>query len=662
VAPVESAPGAALAPAPAAGGGEALAAVSGLLEALGAGTPEAFFPALVAGMAFVLGAARALAAETVGGGRGRALALHGAGPGTAEWGGEEVPWSGGARPCHLEREAGRRFPALAGILGPGTESLLAVPILGRGTEPIGHLVVSDAHPVGAGDRERGILRILAAHAAAELERRRLERTLGESEERLRDLFDEAPIAYVHEGLDSRFLRANRTAMRILGITPDEVPGTVGFSFVPDTPDAQRRLKEAFDSIGRGVDTGGVVLELRRRNDGQPIFIEWWSRPDRSGTYTRTMFLDVTERVRMEREQERLRAQNLYLREEIQSVHNFEEIVGHSPGLLQVLDDVARVAPTGATVLVTGETGTGKELIARAIHSRSPRRDKPLIKLNCAALPTSLVESELFGHEKGAFSGAIAQRLGRFELAQGGTLFLDEIGDVSLDVQVKLLRVLQEREFERVGGGTPIPVDVRIIAATNRDLSQAMAEGKFREDLFYRLNVFPIHLPPLRERASDVPLLAAYFLGKVGARIGKRMTGISAAAMVRMQAYPWPGNVRELENFVERAVILATGEVLDASPDAAALRPSPAPPARTAPGSAPDEVDRRAREPGRPGAAAAPPDERLASVERAHILAALERAGWVIEGPAGAALALALHPGTLRSRMKRLGIARRGKPV
>ena len=268
-----------------------------------------------------------------------------------------------------------------------------------------------------------------------------------------------------------------------------------------------------------METRGVVVELRRKDDGKPVWIEIWAKPEPGGKYTRTMFLDVTDRVLMERERARLAAENVYLREEIKSVHNFEEIVGQSPALLDALEKVNRVAKTDATVLITGETGTGKELIARAIHSASHRRDKPLIKVNCAALPAGLVESELFGHEKGAFSGAISRRVGRFELANGGTIFLDEIGEVPLDVQVKLLRVLQEREFERVGGTNPIKVDVRVIAATNRDLAKSIREGKFREDLYYRLNVFPIALPPLRDRAGDVPLLVHFLVARFAARVG-----------------------------------------------------------------------------------------------------------------------------------------------
>ncbi len=477
-------------------------------------------------------------------------------------------------------------------------------------------------------------------------RLRVEKQLRESEQRYHDLFEEAPIAYVQEGLDSRFISANRAAMRSLGITPDQVAGTYGRSFVPDTPDAQRRLREAFESVGRGTDTSGVILELRRRDNGQPLWIQWWSKPDVSGEFTRTMFVDITERVLLEQEQARLRAQNVYLQEELKSVHNFEEIIGRSAALAAVLQLVERVAPTDASVLITGETGTGKELIARAIHSHSPRRDKPLIKVNCAALPTGLVESELFGHEKGAFSGAIAKRVGRFELANGGTIFLDEIGEVPPDVQVKLLRVLQEREFERVGGSAAIRADVRIIAATNRDLLAASKDGKFREDLYYRLNVFPVHLPPLRERSDDIPLLVQFLLRKFATRIGKRVEAVSADTMSRFQAYRWPGNVRELENIVERAVILANSDVLEIDPGT--LSPAAvsvtAAPSSFAASSAPSQ----------------PAGASLEAVERDHIVATLRKTNWVIDGQSGAAKILSQHPNTLRSRMKKLGISRAGQ--
>ncbi|NOT23263.1 MAG: sigma 54-interacting transcriptional regulator, partial [Nitrospiraceae bacterium] len=288
----------------------------------------------------------------------------------------------------------------------GVESYLAIPVSDRSGKVMGHLAVMDTKPMRDDPRVLSVFKIFGIRAGAELERERMDVQIKENEERLRDLFDEAPIAYVYEGLDSKLLRVNRTAMKSLGITADQVAGLYGRDFVPDTPDAQRRLKEAFSSVGKGIDTSGVVLELRRKDNGKPLWMKWWSRPDPSGTYTRTMFLDITEQVLMEQEKARLEAQNIYLQEEIKGAHNFEELIGSSSTLKKVLKNVERVAPTDSTVLITGETGTGKELIARAIHNVSPRKNKPLVKVNCAAIPAGLIESELFGHEKGAFTGAL----------------------------------------------------------------------------------------------------------------------------------------------------------------------------------------------------------------------------------------------------------------
>ncbi len=551
--------------------------------------------------------------------------------------------------CHHPSGVRQMFPGDRPLVEWGIESYLGVPLRDPRGTVIGHVAVFDERPMPEEPRKLLTFRIFAARAAAELTRLHLEQQLRESEERLRDLYEEAPLAYVKEDMESRFIRANRAAQRILGIKPEEVPGLLGLSLVPDRPDAQRAAREQFALQVRGEETRGVVVEMRRKDDGKPVWIEIWAKPEPGGKYTRTMFLDVTDRVLMERERARLAAENVYLQEEIKSVHNFEEIVGRSPALLQALEKVNRVARTDATVLITGETGTGKELIARAIHSVSHRHDKPLIKVNCAALPAGLVESELFGHEKGAFSGAVSRRVGRFELAHGGTIFLDEIGEVPTDVQVKLLRVLQDREFERVGGTGSIKVDVRVIAATNRDLAKAIREGKFREDLFYRLNVFPIALPPLRDREGDVPLLVHFLVARFAARVGVRIESVGKATMERLNRYPWPGNVRELENVLERAVILSNGPTLEIDPEvfasATAARAAGAGP-RTPPG------------PEKEGpAAAAPPLESLESATRNHILAALEKSRWVIDGPCGAAKALGLRPNTLRSRMKKLGIAR-----
>jgi predicted ATPase/transcriptional regulator with GAF, ATPase, and Fis domain len=334
---------------------------------------------------------------------------------------------------------------------------------------------------------------------------------------------------------------------------------------------------------------------------------------------------------------RLEAENVYLQEEIRTQHNFNEIVGNSPALLEALRKVERVAPTDSTVLIVGETGCGKELFARAVHNRSRRSGRPLVKVNCGAIAPGLVESELFGHVKGAFTGAIEKRIGRFELADGGTIFLDEIGELPLDAQVKLLRVLQEQEFEPVGSSRTVSVNVRVIAATNRTLDQAVRDGRFRADLLYRLNVFPIEVPALRERVSDVPLLVGFFSASLARKLGKPIHGFSGRSIDRMCHYSWPGNVRELQNVVERAAILAQGPVLEL--DRVLLDAAP-----------PGEVTVRDE-----AAAPARKPQSLDEMQRLHILDVLKSTGGVVEGARGAAIILGLHPNTLRSRMKKLGI-------
>jgi formate hydrogenlyase transcriptional activator len=326
--------------------------------------------------------------------------------------------------------------------------------------------------------------------------------------------------------------------------------------------------------------------------------------------------------------DRLAEEKLYLEDEIRTDRNFTEMVGESAAFRRVLKQAETVAPTDATVLILGETGTGKELVARAIHQLSARRDRTFVKLNCAAIPTGLLESELFGHEKGAFTGAIAQKIGRLELADGGTMFLDEIGDIPLELQPKLLRALQEHEFERLGGVRTIRVDVRVIAATNRDLPKMVAEREFRSDLYYRLSVFPIQMPALRERRADIPILVRYFAQKYARRLNRRIESIPAETMERLQRYDWPGNIRELENLIERAVIVSPGPALYVP-----------------------ELDLQAE-------TAAEPIRTLAAAEREHIMRALMETNWVLGGPNGAAARLGLKRTTLQSRMKKLGISKR----
>jgi formate hydrogenlyase transcriptional activator len=314
-----------------------------------------------------------------------------------------------------------------------------------------------------------------------------------------------------------------------------------------------------------------------------------------------------------------------LRDARESRDGFEDIVGSSTALRKVLDQIQTVAPTDATVLIEGETGTGKELIAQAIHTHSRRVGKPFVKLNCAAIPLGLLESELFGHERGAFTGAVAQKIGRFEAANGGTLFLDEIGDIPLELQAKLLRVLQEQEFERLGSTYTHHVNVRVVAATNQDLVSLVAEKQFRMDLYYRLNVFPIDLPPLRHRLEDIPLLVAHFVHKYARSMGKQIEKITSNAMEALVRYPWPGNIRELQNFIERAVILTNGDVLQLS----AL----------------------------PSAAISAEPVTLAEAERDHILNALRESNWVVGGATGAAARLGVKRTTLISKMRKRGLSR-----
>src|SRR6266545_435611 len=346
---------------------------------------------------------------------------------------------------------------------------------------------------------------------------------------------------------------------------------------------------------------------------------------------------------------RLERESVYLQEEIHREHNFTELVGNSPPLLALLRRVDQVAPTDSTVLIFGETGTGKELVARAIHGRSGRRDRPLVKVNCSAISAGLVESELFGHVKGAFTGAIERRIGRFELADGGTIFLDEVGELPPETQVKLLRVLQEQEFEPVGSSRTIRVDVRIIAASNRNLAEMVAVGRFRSDLFYRLNVFPVEVPPLRERRSDISKLATFFVFQYSKKLGKNIEGISQDTMDRISGYSWPGNVRELQNIIERAVILCQQPILELQPDLAPISARGVLP-QAPEGLSEAEVAQYSR-------SAPPPLSTLKEVERGHIMAVLKQTGGVVEGPNGAARILNLHPNTLRHRMSRLGIKR-----
>lgn len=569
-----------------------------------------------------------------------------------------------ARMIHHPEDVQSCYPQDDDLKKLGMVSYMGVPLIDSDGSILGHMAVMDRKTMPEQPQGLTIFRIFAARATAELQRLRAEKTirgqeqeqlrlrdqlqeanvaLNKSEQRFRDLFDEAPIAYVHEDMDSRFIQANHAALRILGIKPEEAVGTIGKSLVADTPDNQLRLEEAFQSIGSGTNTAGVVLELRRKDNGKPVWIQWWSKPAPDGSYTRTMFIDITERVQIEQEKARLEAHNTYLEEEIRS-SSFNEIIGSSQAMQQVFTDLEQVAATKANVLIQGETGTGKELIARAIHEASDRAKQPLIKVNCGALPESLIESELFGHEQGAFTGATKKRDGRFKLADGGTLFLDEVGELPLSAQVKLLRVLQEGEFEAVGSSRTVKIDVRVIAATNRDLFEETEKGTFREDLYYRLAVFPITVPPLRDRHDDIQLLAQQFLNQYTLRAGQNCPGLTENQLTQLAQYHWPGNVRELQNVMERVVITSRDGALNlhrALPEAARSPTNEEHP--TINQSAGDSIYTV---------------EELHQLERDNIIRALKTTDWQVSGKDGAAQLLGINASTLNSRLKTLGIKRK----
>jgi formate hydrogenlyase transcriptional activator len=387
----------------------------------------------------------------------------------------------------------------------------------------------------------------------------------------------------------------------------------------------------------------VTDEVFWRADGTSFLAEYWSYPMRKGgeIIGSVAFLDISDTRRAEQalrqseekyrkllENDKLATEKLYLEDEIRSEPNFEEIVGESAALKQVLNQARIVAPSDATVLILGETGTGKELVARAIHRMSSRKNGNFIKLNCAAIPTGLLESELFGHEKGAFTGAISQKIGRLELADKGTLFLDEVGEIPSEIQPKLLRVLQDQEFERLGSTRTIKVDIRLISATNRDLAQSVSSRQFRSDLYYRLSVFPIRMPELRERKEDIPLLVRYFVGEFARRMKKQIETIPTEAMNALVGWPWPGNVRELENFIERSVILSNGHILNV-------------PLLELSVTSQDSDN----------------DATLENLRRETIVRVLRETSGVLSGPQGAATRLGLKRTTLQSRMQKLGISR-----
>ena len=611
-----------------------------------------------------------------------------------------IEGTGGCYPDNIQT----LFPLDTDLAGLSARGYLGLPILNGSGEVAGHLAVIDDKPLPPDEMTTALLRTFAARAGVELERVRttrqieaLTRKLSIAAERARSLLainnavvlnltEDALFAAITDALRrvvsfdrcTIFLHdAQKNVLRMTSAdssVPSQhfVPGLelpldrshAGWAFVnqrvffnPELRDKRTYpgedvlLAEGFRSlivvpmVVRGRSIGTLNLGSRRPMEFGESEAELLQEAANQVALSIENMREYEEIGRLKAQLER---ENVYLREEILGEHNYEEIVGASAALSVVVRMIDRVAPTDTTVLIVGETGTGKELVARAVHNRSARRSRPLVKVNCGAIASGLIESELFGHVKGAFTGALERRTGRFELADRGTLFLDEIGELPLDMQVKLLRVLQEQEFEPVGSSRTVKVDVRVIAATNRNLDQEVAAGRFRADLFYRLNVLPIVVPPLRDRRDDVTQLAMFFVQKHAKRIGRTVDSVSRESLERLAGYSWPGNVRELENVIERALVLSQGGVLDAAQGLVPLTPATA---ETAPGSVTSAA------PAVSVAHASSSAGRLDDVERAHIAATLDRVGWVIEGPRGAAQILDMHPNTLRSRMKKHGLER-----
>ena len=473
------------------------------------------------------------------------------------------------------------------------------------------------------------------------ERKKMEKAMRESKEQYRSLFENMHNGFAHhkimvdesgKPIDYVFLEVNHAFEKLTGLRKEDIIGKKVTEVIPDIKESE------YDWIGNygEVTLTGKVITFEQYSEHLERWYSVCAYSSESGYFT-TLFHDITERKQAEKElqkalseihtlKERLEAENVYLREEIRSAHLHGDMVGQSHAMKVVMAQAEQVAGTDSTVLILGETGTGKELLAHAIHNMSPRRDRSLVIVNCAAMPSALVENELFGREKGAYTGALTKQIGRFEVANGSTIFLDEIGELPPQVQVKLLRFLQSGQFERLGSTETITVDVRIIAATNRDLGNDVQEGRFREDLFYRINVFPIAIPPLRERTEDIPPLVWAFVNEFNEKMGKKIESISRQSMDALQSYSWPGNVRELRNIIERAMIQTRGSALRV------------------------QIPGRASGPSVSG-------ETLADVEFQHISDVLERTGWRVRGKNGAAEILGLKPSTLESRMAKLGIRR-----
>jgi len=628
------------------------AALRTIVEGTATETGERFFTALVAKLCEALGTHAALLTEYVEKvRRARTLAFWVAGESMDNYEYDVVGTPcevvlDGAQFLHHPDEVQRLYPADEDVRKIGAVSYMGVPLKDVNGKVLGHLAVMDSRPMPKRPRALALFRIFGNRAAAELQRLRAEREIHEREERLANLINGAMDAIIELDRNLCVTRFNPAAEQLFCSKAGETLGHPFLHFL--TASGGKKLTNLIEVLdARTEETPSIWipggLKVRRADNSSFQAEATLSQFTVRGEVFHTLILrDVQKRIEAERQIHELTAATQYLEEEIKELHNFDEIIGRSPALQRVMDDVRQVAETDTTVLIFGETGTGKELIARAVHSRSRRREKPLIKVNCAAIPANLMESEFFGHVKGAFTGATGPRDGRFALADGGTIFLDEVGELPLELQAKLLRVLQEGEFEPVGGSQTKKVDVRVIAATNRDLARAVEDNAFREDLYYRLNVFPIAIPPLRERREDIPLLCAVLAERYARKLGLNLEPLSEEDVHRLKSYSWPGNVRELQNVIERAVITARDGCLNLS-RALPEFGTPSPPPTHETGQLTSTKILTVRE--------------LRELEHANLIAALERCNWKISGAQGASQLLGMKPSTLSSRMKALRVAR-----
>jgi len=554
------------------------------------------------------------------------------------------------RLVHIADRLLQLYPDRPEVRESGMTSYMGMPLLDTDRKILGHLAVVNRRPMPPKPEALALFHIFAARAAAELRRMHAQAQVRESEEKLRALFDSAIDAIIEFDVNFNIGRLNPAAEQTFACRAQDVVGkSLGGFFSEQSCNRLDFLIKEIAQRDPGARSSWIASGLQATTaDGKAFNAEaTLSAAELRGEMLYTLILrNIDERLESAQKIHALTAETAYLQQTINNVGGFDQMIGQSQALKAVLRDVAQVAITDTTVLILGETGTGKELIARTLHTQSRRADRPLITINCAAIPAALMESEFFGHEKGAFTGATQRREGRLALADQGSIFLDEIGELSLDLQSKLLRVLQEGEFAPVGSSRVRKVDVRVIAATNRDLRQAVRQGAFREDLYYRLNVFPIQLPPLRERRDDIAPLAAAFAQNFSQRMGRHIEPPSEECQERLRAYGWPGNVRELQNVIERAVITAHDDCLNldkALPDSAHSTIN-----KSAPSSAKIYG----------GSSRILQSDELQQLERANILRALESSDWRVAGKTGAAERLGMNPSTLYSRMRALKIHKR----